>query len=167
MKKIYYFIVLIILLLGGLFLFSYMNKTVVNNFDDCVRETGIVMESYPRQCRTSDGKLFVENISKTEQTKSPEQNDSIRIESPISGSSIDSPLIVKGEAKGEWFFEASFPVELVDSNNNVIATGVAIATTDSLTEDFVPFEAKVEFVSSEQKNGFLILKNDNPSGLFC
>jgi len=74
-------------------------------------------------------------------------------------------LIVKGKAKGRWFFEASFPVELVDGNNNVIATGVAMATADSLTEDFVPFEAKIEFASSEQKNGFLILKNDNPSGL--
>ena len=35
----------------------------VSNFEECVAEGNPVMESYPRQCRSSDGQLFVEDIS--------------------------------------------------------------------------------------------------------
>ena len=36
---------------------------VIASFEDCVAAGNPVMESYPRQCRTPDGKNFVENIS--------------------------------------------------------------------------------------------------------
>ncbi len=35
---------------------------VVNSFEECVAAGNPVMESYPRQCRSADGKLFVEKI---------------------------------------------------------------------------------------------------------
>ena len=35
----------------------------VNSFDDCVNAGFAVMESYPRQCRTDDGKHFVEDVA--------------------------------------------------------------------------------------------------------
>ncbi len=34
----------------------------VNSFADCVAAGNPVMESYPRQCRSADGRLFVEEI---------------------------------------------------------------------------------------------------------
>lgn len=34
----------------------------VTSFDECVRAGYPVMESYPRQCRTPDGRIFVEQI---------------------------------------------------------------------------------------------------------
>ena len=42
--------------------------STVTNFDECVAAGNPVMESYPRQCRSLDGQLFVEdiNIQKTE-----------------------------------------------------------------------------------------------------
>jgi len=46
----------------------------IDSFEDCVAAGNPVMESYPRQCKTSDGKHFVESIStqgdphKTEQS---------------------------------------------------------------------------------------------------
>ena len=47
----------------------------IDSFEECVAAGNLVMESYPRQCRTSDGKHFVESIltqsdsPKTEQSK--------------------------------------------------------------------------------------------------
>lgn len=38
------------------------SSVVITNFEECARETGVVMESYPRQCRTKTGEVFVENI---------------------------------------------------------------------------------------------------------
>lgn len=37
-------------------------ETPVNSFEECVSAGNSVMESYPRQCRTDDGKNFVEKI---------------------------------------------------------------------------------------------------------
>ncbi|MCH6586159.1 MAG: PQQ-dependent sugar dehydrogenase [Thaumarchaeota archaeon] len=39
-------------------------NNLINSFEDCVADGNPVMESYPRQCRTEDGKHFVEEISK-------------------------------------------------------------------------------------------------------
>lgn len=35
--------------------------SVINSFEECVSAGNPVMESHPRQCRTVDGKHFVEN----------------------------------------------------------------------------------------------------------
>jgi len=39
-------------------------NNLINSFEDCVTAGNPIMESYPRQCRTEDGKHFVEEISK-------------------------------------------------------------------------------------------------------
>ena len=38
-------------------------QPVITNFDECAQAGNPVMESYPRQCRTKDGRTFVEDIS--------------------------------------------------------------------------------------------------------
>ena len=38
------------------------DASLIDSFEDCVTAGNPVMESYPRQCRTSDGKHFVESI---------------------------------------------------------------------------------------------------------
>ncbi len=35
---------------------------IISNFEECAAAGNPVMESYPRQCRTKDGRLFVEEI---------------------------------------------------------------------------------------------------------
>ena len=37
--------------------------STIDSFDACVAAGNSVMESYPRQCRTNDGQLFVEDVS--------------------------------------------------------------------------------------------------------
>lgn len=93
-----------------------------------------------------------------------EDENDIILESPTPNQQISSPLIIKGKARGSWYFEASFPIKLIDSNGNEIATGIAQAQDDWMTDNFVPFEARLEF-ATQAKQGELILKKDNPSGL--
>ena len=94
------------------------------------------------------------------------KNDLIEIKYPAPGAEVSSPLIVSGLARGNWFFEASFPVELRAENGQLIAQGIAQAQTDWMTKDFVPFQASLEFIKANQPQpGRLILKKDNPSGL--
>lgn len=41
---------------------SSIPAAVVTNFTECAQAGNPIMESYPRQCRTSDGRLFVEDV---------------------------------------------------------------------------------------------------------
>lgn len=65
MKKIIIGIIVLFLVAGTIFFVSSeKNSSVIaTNFEECVMAGNPVMESYPRQCRTDDGKIFVEEIS--------------------------------------------------------------------------------------------------------
>ena len=92
-------------------------------------------------------------------------DDLIRVENPEPYQTINSPLVIKGEARGYWFFEADFPIKLLDEKENLIALQIATAQSDWMTEDFVPFEAVLEFETPAAERGFLVFEKDNPSGL--
>jgi len=144
------------------YMFYVSNKTAIPlaNFNECVAAGNPVMESYPRQCRDKSGKLFTENIGNT-----IEKRDLIVLESVQPNEKITSPITLKGRARGYWYFEASFPVEVLDGNGNKIGQGLATAQDEWMTEDFVPFEAPVTFTTPTTANGTLVLHKDNPSGL--
>ncbi len=78
---------------------------------------------------------------------------------------IKSPLHIQGEAPGGWYFEATFPVRIVDANGTVLGAVPAHARGDWMTTSSVPFEADMTFVSPTTSDGFLVLEKDNPSGL--
>ena len=134
----------------------------INDYNDCVQACFPIMESNPPQCATPDGRnfteLFGDEIAKA---------NLIRLDSPRPNQVINSPLTITGEARGTWFFEASFPVILVNWDGLIIAEGFATAKSDWMTEDFVPFEAVLNFDENQtySNRGALILKKDNPSGL--
>ncbi len=78
---------------------------------------------------------------------------------------ISNPLIIRGSARGTWFFEASFPVDLIDTDGNILARGHAQAETDWMTTDFVPFTAVLEYTKpTNTKYAIIVLSKDNPSG---
>ncbi len=92
-------------------------------------------------------------------------NDLIRVSSPAEDELVASPLQVTGEARGNWYFEASFPMELLDANGNQIALGIGEAQGDWMTTDFVPFRGTLVFTTASTPTGTLVLHKDNPSGL--
>lgn len=97
----------------------------------------------------------------------PIETDMIRVAAPLPNALVQSPINVRGEARGNWYFEASFPVRLIDANgNNVLLEPPFIMTTnDWMTTDFVPFQASISFSVPTTSAGILILQKDNPSGL--
>jgi hypothetical protein len=91
--------------------------------------------------------------------------DLIVADSPKPGDLVKSPLTITGKARGTWFFEAAFPVKLIDSHGKVLASGPASAQADWMTTDFVPFKITLDFPLPSTATGTLELHNDNPSGL--
>ncbi len=103
-------------------------------------------------------------------TVTPVQNGNplynlIRPTLPVAGSAIESPVTISGEARGTWYFEASFPVEILDANGKSIAQGPAQAQSDWMTEEFVPFTISLPFPKQPTgSKGTIVLHKDNPSG---
>ncbi|MBD3282110.1 MAG: hypothetical protein GF387_00670 [Candidatus Portnoybacteria bacterium] len=160
MKKIITIIIILIVAIALFVIIRPQQTEEITSFEECVEAGYPVMESYPQQCKTPDGKTFTENIG-----NELEKDHLIRITSPRPNEIIQSPLTIKGQAKGTWFFEADFPIKLKDANNNTIATAIAQTTEDWMTEEFISFQAELEFQKPETKEGTLILEKANPSGL--
>lgn len=98
--------------------------------------------------------------------------DLIMLNSPVPGGIVESGDIISGQARGQWFFEGSFPVVLTNWDGLIIAEGVIAAKGEWMTTEFVPFSVTLNFVNpySEgspdfMKSGSIILQKDNPSGL--
>ncbi len=159
-KKIKLALIIILgLLVLATFVIWYLaeqKKSVVTNFEECAAAGNSVMESYPRQCRAA-GKTFTEII--------PVGSDKILVGSPLPGALVKSPLKITGQARGTWYFEASFPIKLFDDQGRLLIAVPAQAQGDWMTEEFVPFEATLEFTAPQSETGKLVLEKDNPSGL--
>ncbi len=168
-------LILILLLVGGVALSVYLfmrpqavsEEPIVLSFLDCEAAGYPVMESYPRQCRTPDSRLYVEELPAPEPTYVNASADLIRLTNPTPGSVVGKTLTVMGEARGTWYFEASFPIEVRDTMGTVIATGIGqpVGGADWMTEDFVPFSSTITVPESFIGEAVLVLMNDNPSGM--
>jgi len=90
--------------------------------------------------------------------------DLVHVNAPLPGAKVGSPLTVTRRARGNWYFEASFPVKLLDGNGNQIAIAPAQAQGDWMTVDYVPFSVTLTFAQPVTATGTLILQKDNPSG---
>lgn len=93
------------------------------------------------------------------------KDDLIWVALPLPNQVVTSPLTVTGRARGNWFFEASFPVTLKDANGNILAQAPAQAQGDWMTTEYVNFSVVLTFVAPATPTGTLILEKDNPSGL--
>lgn len=150
-----YMLGVLVVVIGVLFWLTKGEPIIITSFQECADAGFPIMESYPRRC--SDGnQTFTEDII---------LNDKIRVELPRSGDKISNPVKVKGEARGNWYFEASFPIRLYDANGKELAIGIAQAQGEWMTTEFVPFELELSYPTPETLTGTLVFQKDNPSGL--
>jgi len=166
MKKEYIIIIMVLIILGFGITWQLNRNTapivsnIVANFEQCVAAGYPVQESYPDRCTTPDGKTFTRDIG-----NELEKSDLIVLETPRPGQVISSPVVIKGKARGSWYFEASFPARLIDANGQALGTMPIQANGEWMTTEFVPFTATMDFTTPSAKTGTLILQKDNPSGL--
>ncbi len=94
----------------------------------------------------------------------------IVVSSPLPESTVSgSPITITGRAVGNWFFEASAPVDVVNWDGLIIGQGYVTvdAGYDWMTTDLVPFTGTVSYDASllaPYNYGWIIMKKDNPSG---
>jgi hypothetical protein len=84
----------------------------------------------------------------------------LRIDSPSPNPKvkIGSPIEISGLAKGNWYFEASFPVQVLDEDGTVLGSDIGQAQSDWMTTDFVPFSGEISFSKPKAKPAVLFSK---------
>ena len=110
--------------------------------------------------------LWLNKTNMMPQQKTNDTYDSlIQVFLPLPNQQVASPLKVSGKAVGNWYFEESFPIMILDANGEKLGVVPAQAQSDWMTTEFVPFEATLTFDKPTTKTGTLVLMKDNPSGL--
>lgn len=164
MKKVFIIGAIVLLILVGAFVMQEILKqqkiAKINSFDECAAAGFPILTSYPEQCKVPNGKSFTQDIG-----NEMEYSDEMLVDNPRPNQSVASPLVIQGKARGNWFFEGSFPAELFDENNVPLGTVALTAEGEWMTEEFVPFTGEISFLKPKTSTGKLIIKNDNPSGL--
>lgn len=91
-------------------------------------------------------------------------SDKVVVSSPLPGATVGSTFTVKGAAPGNWYFEASFPIEVRDPSGTLLAQLPAQAEGEWMTTEQVSFSVDI---STQDYTGpaTLVLHRDNPSGL--
>ena len=87
------------------------------------------------------------------------------IYSPLKNSSISNPIAIIGKIPGDWSFEASFPIKLLNQNSQQIASTQGHLLGEWTTTSLVPFSAEITFSGSYSGLASIVLQKDNPSGL--
>jgi hypothetical protein len=89
----------------------------------------------------------------------------VLVTSPAPGATIGHTLTLSGEAPGNWYFEASFPVKVTTPQGDTIGAGQARAQSDWMTTAQVPFTATIDLDMAYSGPATVALLRDNPSGL--
>ncbi|HRX43629.1 MAG TPA: GerMN domain-containing protein [Candidatus Dojkabacteria bacterium] len=94
-----------------------------------------------------------------------EKGQKIYLENIKSGDTIDMGSEIKGEVSGNWFFEGSFPVRVLNIQGEVVSTFVATTYDDWMNETTVPFSVIIDFPLEQEGAYVLQFEKSNPSGL--
>jgi hypothetical protein len=136
----------------------------ISSFNDCLNAGLPIMESYPRQCKTPDGRTFAEELPPTKPTYINATSGVISVTTPTPDSVTGKEFEVHGVARG-WYFEGSFPVVVLDKDGKSLVVTPAQAQGDWMTSSPVPFIAKIKVPNTYIGKATILLKKDNPSGL--
>ncbi len=87
------------------------------------------------------------------------------VTSPKANATVGNTFVVSGAAPGQWYFEASFPIKIVDKDNNFIGQGIAQAQGEWMTTDQVTFTSTITLTGNYSGPATVVLMRDNPSGM--
>lgn len=144
------------------FAFDIPYRHTVDDFETCAAAGHPILQTFPEQC-VANGVTYVQQTDSATSTA-----DVIFNEAPADNSTVSSPVKVTGQARGQWFSEAQFPVQVIAADGSTVL-GQATAHADSsdgswMTSAFVPWTADVTFARGTSTSGFIRLVKDNPSG---
>ena len=83
---------------------------------------------------------------------------------PTASSTVASTFDISGTAPNSWYFEATFPIQVRDADDDLIGSSQGRAQSDWTVEGPVAFTSTMTVDASYHGPATLILLKDNPSG---
>ena len=137
-----FYIVLVLLIVGFLIYLGFSNKNIENiEVEQPIVEEEVVKITY----MNASADLIVPEL-------------------PFPGAVTGKEFSVIGTARGNWYFEASFPIDVLDKDGNILVQTYATAQGEWMTTDFVPFKGEVKVPETYTGPATLVLKYSNASG---
>lgn len=161
LKVIIIFLVLVLAIIVGAFLFS----------SQAGKKLILSVRPSPSGATTSTAEQNFESqppVFEEVPTVALETQQEVKISNIVKGDEVQSPAVIEGEAKASWFQDEKFPVLIWDSQERSIGNGIAQAkgTVDPRNgEEFIPFIATVDFTLGDLQTGYIVLQHRNAQGL--
>lgn len=89
----------------------------------------------------------------------------VRLEALSAYTDVPNKFVIRGAVPGPWYFEANLPIVIEDTAGNIIHQTFAMAKSEWMTTDHVPFESLIILPKDLQGLFKLVIKNDNPSDI--
>lgn len=87
------------------------------------------------------------------------------VASPAQDATVPHTFTITGSAPNQWFYEAVFPIQVRDPNDNLIGTSQGQAQGDWTQPGIIGFTSQMKIDASYEGPANLIVLKDNPSGL--
>ncbi len=142
------------------------NSSITVNYSD--RKPNEPMTTSPSVGKTMYLRVVgssLEEVAPANITYKNATSNNIVVDLPFPGAVVGKDFTITGKARGTWYFEASFPVKVLDKDGKVLFLGPAQAQTDWMTENFVSFKLPVKVSQSYIGSATIVLEKDNPSAL--
>lgn len=124
----------------------------------------LILIPTPAHAPSSQGQASTTASTSSDPSPKP-LHELVHVISPLPGQTVSHSLAVTGEAPGNWYFEATFPIRVTTPAGDVIGSGQCKAQSDWMTTSQVPFTATITLQSSYTGPATIVLMRDNPSGL--
>lgn len=158
-------ILIVLIFFVGAFLSVRKNKEnqnfIIDSFDKCVTAGFPVQESFPRKCTDGIGVVFTEEII----VKDSKQSEALRVFYPTPSTRVSTPVSFSGEARGIWFKENTFSVEVRDKDGKTLAKSKVVREEDVYVDKLNYFDDLIAIpmnVSSQEL--MLVFINGNMNG---
>ena len=154
-----FMVLLGLLIIGGV---SYVWLDVIQRLN--TGDLHAVATTSPKTVPTSTSTTSSNPVPAQASTTAP-LSMQVVVATPLLNATTSQTFEVKGSAPGQWFNEATFPIQVRDSGGIIIGTSHGKAQGTWMTTNLVPFSASVSVAKSFHGAAKIILLRDNPSGL--
>jgi|GEM_PF-946017 hypothetical protein len=89
----------------------------------------------------------------------------VSVTMPLPNAIVGHTFDITGTAPNQWYFEAVFPIQVRDANDDLVGNSQGHAQSDWTKPGLVAFTSQITIDASYQGPANLIILKDNPSGL--
>lgn len=116
---------------------------------------------------TGNPKMDQEQVLTTPETMESTENSIVNPETFTAelnqNDTVTAGQTITGSVPGFWFFEGSFPVDLVDGDGNVFVTVLATSPEDWMTPEIIPFTITLPETLAYTGTGKIVFTRNDPS----